>query len=97
MYQFNPLLLESNVTSFQKFVSKILKTDPNKLKRLKDLRRDILKTLPKQQSLPGFDIRNEKKLKIIDSALNRLKELDINKKNAVRKGFKYNPYLVRKV
>lgn len=97
MYQFNPLLLESNVVSFQKLVSKIVKTDPNKIKKLKDLRSGILKTLPKQQSLSGFDVRSEKKLKIIDNALNRLRELEVNKKNAVRNGLKYNPYLIRKV
>lgn len=97
MYRFNPLLLtESNVKSFQKLVTNISKTDPNRLKKLTNLRKDVLKTLPKQRSLPGFDTRSEMKLKIVDKAIDRLKGLELNKKNAIKNGLKYNPNMIRK-
>ena len=98
MYHFNPLLLtESNVKSFQKLVTKISKTDPDRMKKLVTLRKDVLNSLPKQRSLPGFDIRGEKKLKIVDNAIDQLKKLDLNRKNAVKVGLKYNPNMIRKI
>jgi len=96
MYHFNPLLLtESNVKSFQKLVSNISKaSDPNRLKKLTNLRKDVLKSLPKQKSLPGFEIRGEQKLKIVDKAIDRLKSLR-NTKGVIKTGLKYNPDLVK--
>ncbi len=96
MYHFNPLLLtESNVKSFQKLVTTISKSDPNRLKKLTNLRKDVLKALPKQRSLPGFDTRGEMKLKIVDKAIDRLKGLELNKKNVIKSGLKYNPNIVK--
>lgn len=81
MYQVNPLL-ESNVKSFEKFVTKIRRS-PNSEENLVKLG-DKLSSKIKQRSLPGFETRTERKLKIVKDALAKKAEIRENQRKAAK-------------
>ena len=89
MYHKNPLLAESNVKSFGRFVQK------KDIPALTAIKTNIEKKLSRQRSLPGFETRGEKKLDIVKKALDRKYEIIKNQENAVKKGLRYNPLMVR--